>query len=179
MPEARLHAWGPSTCPEHGVKMEGVIDGPQRVSSVARLVKVLGLSDLARCSSPGWQCNTEITVMAHQSWAGVVHDRWRHAYQAALAQSLASQLSTCTAFVLMNLKSKYLLLQAKPPAWTSFSYMVCGDPGSAEHGSPEILFALKKLLDFLFTRFSKNPKLSNNKRIDIDFPRFWGQLGSW
>lgn len=72
----------------------------------------------------------------------------------------------------MNLKSKYLLLQAKPTAWAGLSSVVCGDHGSTEYGSPEILFASKKLLDFLF---SKNPKWSNNKRIDVEFPRFWDQ----
>lgn len=57
--------------------------------------------------------------------------------------------------------------------------MVCGDPGRAEYGSPEILFAPKKPLGFLFTRFSKKPKQSNEERIDIELPRFSGQLGGW
>lgn len=53
----------------------------------------------------------------------------------------------------MNLKPKYLLLQAKPTAWTSLSYVVCGGPASAEYGSPEMLLALKKLLDFFIHKF--------------------------
>lgn len=61
----------------------------------------------------------------------------------------------------MNLKSNYLLLQAKPTARTGLGqFMACGHPGSPQYGSPEFLFAPDKLLGFLFTRFSKKTQVA-------------------